>query len=222
MIDTEQQEIIIKEKRRAKRNKKWLADGNVIPLSSKERKAIENFEYRLRIRNKNIGNANFNNDYKGEIYAFANGYDFSHKGTLTYRLNVSMFKAYRDANRIFELLKKRSIIKNYLFIVEFMDKHVHTHFIINGVVTNLMNTINNQFNGRFDNGYVYLKKLENEIDKDNQLVYLIDKLNPEIRNRQCQIDYWSFDLELKENFYDVALPQHNDALLIENNCSLTA
>jgi len=218
MIVLQQKEILLKEKRRANRNKKWLANGNVIPLSTKERKSIENNEYRIRIKAKDSAkknNESFNNEYRNQIYEFANQFEYTHKGSLTYRLNVSMFKAYRDAIRIFELLKKRGFIENYLLVVEFEDKHVHTHFIIYCKKTKVKSTIHNQFNGGYDNGYVYLEELQNELDKDNHLTYLINKLQPEKRNRQSQIDYWSIDLDVKQDFINALLPQHDEIVLIE-------
>lgn len=226
--------------RRAKRTKKWLADGNILPLSSVERKKLENAFYyqerksnkekdslgyvnyrydqlkkrkwlaesniititpkeRKRLENASCTNKNclgddnlkFNLEYKNDMFNYLEEFDFNLKGSLTYRNNITMFGAYKDAYYIFETLLKRGIINSYFIGVEYADNHVHTHYVVddNGLTKDQYDKYIYQIFS-IKKGYNYSEQIT---DKEESLFYIIDKLNTNNKQRQSQIDYWFYN-----------------------------
>jgi hypothetical protein len=183
--------IDLRETRRAKRTKKWLADGNVIPLSSSEKKKLENALYYKERKAKKIGELQFHLEYKNELFDHLYSLDFNLKGSLTYRNNISMFGAYKDAVYIFETMLKRGIIKTYFIGVEYADNHVHTHYLVDNYGfsrENFDKCVYKIFSSK--KGYNYSAAITS---KEDSLLYIVDKLNTNNKQRQSQIDYWFYN-----------------------------
>jgi hypothetical protein len=188
--------IIKKEYRRAKRTKKWLKDGNIIPLSTKEIKAIQNKLYRAKIKREKQP-SKINNKYNEDLNNFLHKKDFNYSGCLTYNYNISIHKAYSNALYIFETLLKRGLIDNYYFINEIEDNHNHTHYLLNisegirdieGVIFRLLNC-------NYDTCKNWIKPINCEAYKINTINYFLKKLEPNYYNfkHQKQIDYWFYN-----------------------------
>lgn len=189
------EEIKYKENRRAKRTKKFFIDGNIIPLSVKEKKKVSNIEYQSRIKLlKDKENIEFKLTYKNTLYDYHLPIEYNFKGSLTYKNNVTMFKAYKDATYLFETLRQRKVIEGYFMVCEYEINHVHTHYVIKTSYsqTMLKQAIYLLFN-RYNEGYNFLEQIENATHKENEIAYLVNKLNVDNKQRQSNIDYWYFN-----------------------------
>ena len=206
MIIEEGIKDIKKELRRAKRTKKWLLQGNVIPPSTKEKKWLQNKSYREKIQKERekkaqSGNDEFKLTYKNDLFDYANSFNYNHKGSLTYSYNISMNKAHRDAIFIFELLLMRKHIQNYFFVVEYEPSHVHIHYIMNTgqMLKDVKGTMHIMHNGKYEKGFSWCNPVLTNCEKENAILYMIDKLqtNNRYTHLQSEIDYWSINTKLK-------------------------
>jgi len=183
---------ISKEIRRAKRKKTWLLDGNIIPLSTTEKKSIRNREYKERCkRNEKEENVEFNPEYKNILNGYVDSQSYNVKGGLTYKNNVGVFKCFKDAMYIFEELYVRGLIYNYFFIIDYEPNHAHTHYVLNAVNPGQLDKVIYKLFNKFKRGNSYYKIIKSIDELTAAKGYCIAKINVNNRKEQFKIDYWS-------------------------------
>lgn len=192
---------IIPEKRRAKRNKKWLKN-NTIPLTEKEKRSIRNKEYyHKKIKPKREAEklkykAYFNNElYRNNNYHELKRVMYNYHVILTYKDYRNMYSLYKNREFVSSCLINENYIDNIFSIVEYSFDNNHIHILLNTRLskTYLQNIIFKLYNGSFYNGNVKIIPIESEEHRLNCIDYLLRKLHPVNRYNyhQQQIDYWS-------------------------------
>jgi hypothetical protein len=187
---------MIKEPRRAKRSKQWINERNILPLSTKEIKKIQNKMYRDR-KKREKQPINLINNYKEDLNNYLNEQDFTHTGCVNYNHNISLDKAYRNAQYIFNTLLLRGYITNYYFINEYQQQHNHTHYLltISKETKDIKGNMFRLLNCNYDTCYNWIEPITCKEYKVNAINYFVTKLEPNFNNfkNQKQIDYWFFD-----------------------------
>jgi hypothetical protein len=175
--------------RRAKRTKKWIKQGNIVPLSTSERKCLENKSRRTRYKLKKEVIITFETKYQDALLSYVYEQKYNIKGVLTYEDDVSMYKCYKDSMYILGLLKFRNIIDGFFFVSEHKKGHNHTHFLIKTGTE--ISQLKRLFIKQHRYGHTFLGLIENELDLIRSVKYLVSKIDAKNKVKNSEVDYWN-------------------------------